>query len=114
MVLKNEDVNVYFNTETALEALANMASEHYADIEVDDLSAPYATINAYFELLPDQEEGQFDGDATISRAQAMTLLMRATTQVNEAGSPVVDADFTSKVGESKYTDFAAPMGRCLF
>ena len=40
-----------------------MAIEYYADIDADYANAPYATINAYFELLPDQEEGQFDGDA---------------------------------------------------
>lgn len=98
-----------FLLEKPMVDLGNMALKHYADIEVDDVTAPYATINAYFELLPDQEEGQFDGDSTISRAQAMTLVMRATTPVNEAQAPEVDAEFTTAVGESQYTDFAAPM-----
>lgn len=39
----------------------------------------------------------------------LALLMRATTQVNDQQAPEADKDFTSKVGESQYTNFAAPM-----
>ena len=90
-----------------IEKLEEIANNEYADIEENQ--GVSAVINAYFELLPDQEDGQFDGDATISRAQAMALLMRATTQVNESQAPDEDADFTAKVGETQYTNFAAPM-----
>ena len=90
-----------------LEKIESIASDNYADIE--DNQSISAVINAYFELLPDQADGQFDGDSTISRAQAMTLVMRATTPVNEAQAPETDSDFTAKVGETIYTDFAAPM-----
>lgn len=89
------------------EKIESIASDNYTDIE--DNQSIAAVINAYFELLPDQSEGQFDGDSTISRAQAMALLMRATTQVNDQQAPEADKDFTSKVGESQYTNFAAPM-----
>ncbi len=109
MATKNSVMSAYFINIREMEPLINMAAEHYTDVEPDDINAPYATINAYFELLPDPEEGRFDGDAAISRAQAMALLMRATTQVNEARAPEEDADFTAKVGETQYTDFAAPM-----
>ena len=109
MATKNTAFKNYFILENSMLRFGEIAAENYTDIEPDDLTAPLATINAYFELLPDQEEGQFDGDATISRAQAMTLVMRATTPVNDAQAPETDADFTSKVGESTYTDFAAPM-----
>ena len=87
-----------------IEKLEEIANNEYTDIE-ENQSIP-AVINAYFELLPDQEEGQFDGDATISRAQAMTLVMRATTQVNEVQAPEEDADFTKAVGESMYNTYA--------
>ena len=89
------------------EKIESIASDNYTDIE--DNQSIAAVINAYFELLPDQEDGQFDGDSTISRAQAMTLLMRATTPVNEQQAPETDSNFTAKVGETIYTDFAAPM-----
>lgn len=87
--------------------MEEIANNEYTDIEENQ--GVSAVINAYFELLPDQEDGQFDGDATISRAQAMTLVMRATTPVNEAQAPEEDADFTKAVGETQYTNFAAPM-----
>lgn len=109
MATKNSQFRGYVTMPDALEKLGEIATENYTDIDVDDVNAPYATINAYFELLPDQTAGEFDGDATISRAQAMTLLMRATTPVNESQAPEEDADFTAKVGETQYTDFAAPM-----
>ena len=95
-----------------IEKLEEIANNEYTDIEENQ--GVSAVINAYFELLPDQEEGQFDGDATISRAQAMTLVMRATTPVNEAQAPEEDADFTAKVGETQYTNFAAPMNEYTY
>lgn len=114
LAIKNSQFRGYLVSPDELAKLGEIAAENYTDIEADDVNAPYATINAYFELLPDQEDGQFDGDATISRAQAMALLMRATTQVNEAQAPEEDADFTSKVGESQYTNFAAPMNEYAY
>lgn len=109
LAIKNSQFRGYFMMPDDLTKLGEIASENYTDVEADDINAPYATINAYFELLPDQADGQFDGDSTISRAQAMTLVMRATTPVNEAQAPETDSDFTAKVGESQYTNFAAPM-----
>ena len=109
LAIKNSQFRGYLVSPDELAKLGEIAAENYTDIDVDDVNAPYATINAYFELLPDQEDGQFDGDATISRAQAMTLLMRAITPVNDQQAPETDSDFTAKVGETTYTDFAAPM-----
>lgn len=109
MATKNSAISSYFANIDAMTKFGEIATENYTDIEADDINAPYATINAYFELLPDQSEGQFDGDSTISRAQAMTLLMRAITPVNDQQAPETDSDFTAKVGETTYTDFAAPM-----
>ena len=114
LVMTDYNFRQNFLLEKPMMDLGNIALENYADIEVDDVTAPYAAINAYFELLPDQEEGQFDGDATISRAQAMTLVMRAVTPVNEAQAPEVDAEFTTAVGSTEYTDFAAPMNEYAY
>lgn len=109
LAIKNSQFRGYLVSPDELAKIGEIAAENYTDIDVDDVNAPYATINAYFELLPDQEDGQFDGDATISRAQAMALLMRAITQVNESQAPEENKDFTDKVGETTYTNFAAPM-----
>ena len=106
-------MNDYIRNDAQQSKIEEIANAEYTDLE-DNQSIP-AVINAYFELLPDQADGQFDGSATISRAQAMTLLMRATTPVSVVkgqeleGSPVEDKDFTAAVGESQYTNFAAPM-----
>ena len=114
LAIKNSQFRGYLVSPDELAKLGEIAAENYTDVDVDDVNAPYATINAYFELLPDQEDGQFDGDATISRAQAMTLVMRATTPVNEAQAPEEDADFTKAVGETQYTNFAAPMNEYTY
>lgn len=102
----------YIRDAEQIEKLEEIANNEYTDIEENQ--GVSAVINAYFELLPDQEEGQFDGDATISRAQAMTLVMRATTPVNESQAPDEDADFTKTVGETQYTNFAAPMNEYTY
>ena len=114
LATKNSAMSAYFANIDAMTKFGEIAAENYTDIDVDDVNAPYATINAYFELLPDQEDGQFDGDSTISRAQAMTLLMRAITPVNDQQAPETDNDFTAKVGETTYTDFAAPMNEYCY
>lgn len=107
LAIKNSQFRGYLVSPDELAKLGEIAAENYTDIE--DNQSIAAVINAYFELLPDQSEGQFDGDSTISRAQAMTLLMRAITPVNDQQAPETDSDFTAKVGETTYTDFAAPM-----
>ena len=87
-----------------------IATENYTDIEADDTTIcnnQRLPLNSFFTR--PRGMGRFDGDSTISRAQAMALLMRATTQVNDQQAPEAHKDFTSKVGESQYTNFAAPM-----
>lgn len=102
----------YIRDAEQIEKLEEIANNEYTDIE-ENQSIP-AVINAYFELLPDQTDGQFDGSATISRAQAMTLVMRAMNQVNESQAPETDKNFTAKVGETQYTNFAAPMNEYTY
>ena len=109
MAIQNSAISQYLSSEGYMVEIGELVGDIYTDVETDSPEAPYAVINSYFELLPDQEDGKFDGDSTISRAQAMALVMRATTQVNEAQAPEENKDFTDKVGETTYTNFAAPM-----
>ena len=109
MATQNSAISQYLLLEGYMGEIGELVGDSYTDVETDSPEAPYAVINSYFELLPDQEDGKFDGDSTISRAQAMALVMRATTQVNEAQAPEENKDFTDKVGETTYTNFAAPM-----
>lgn len=105
-------MNDYIRNEEKQSKIEDITNNEYTDIE-ENQSIP-AVINAYFELLPDQTDGQFDGSATISRAQAMTLVMRAMNQVNESQAPETDKNFTAKVGETQYTNFAAPMNEYTY
>ena len=109
MATQNSAISQYLLSEGYMGEIGELVGDAYTDVEKDSPEAPYAVINSYFELLPDQEDGKFDGDSTISRAQAMALVMRATTQVNEAQAPEENKDFTDKVGKTTYTNFAAPM-----
>lgn len=109
MATQNSAISQYLLSEGYMGEIGELVGDSYTDVEKDSPEAPYAVINSYFELLPDQEDGKFDGDSTISRAQAMALVMRATTQVNEAQAPKENKDFTDKVGKTTYTNFAAPM-----
>lgn len=109
MATQNSAISQYLLSEGYMGEIGELVGDSYTDVEKDSPEAPYAVINSYFELLPDQEDGKFDGDSTISRAQAMALVMRATTQVNEAQAPEENKDFTDKVGKTTYTNFAAPM-----
>ena len=109
MATQNSAISQYLLSEGYMGEIGELVGDSYTDVETDSPEAPYAVINSYFELLPDQEDGKFDGDSTINRAQAMALVMRATTQVNEAQAPEENKDFTDKVGETTYTNFAAPM-----
>lgn len=109
MATQNSAISQYLLSEGYMGEIGELVGDAYTDVEKDSPEAPYAVINSYFELIPDQEDGKFDGDSTISRAQAMALVMRATTQVNEAQAPEENKDFTDKVGETTYTNFAAPM-----
>lgn len=114
MATQNPEIAGYLMNDESMLKFGELAPATYTDVEADDSSAPYAVLNAYFDLLPDQSDAQFDGESTISRAQAMTLVMRATTPVNDKQAPETDTDFTEKVGESTYTDFAAPMNEYAY
>ena len=55
LAIKNQYFRGYMMVVSSVLELGEMAIEYYADIDADYANAPYATINAYFELLPDQE-----------------------------------------------------------
>lgn len=84
-------------------------STTYADLEESDYTA--AIINAYFNLLDDNQPNYFNGGASLSRAEAMTILMRAVTPVEELKA---NDNFVSLVGESEYTDYASYMDSYSF
>ena len=102
-----EDVVNYIKDEDKAEKIKEIAGKEYTDIEDGEETA--AVLNAYFELLPDESAGEFQGSKSLSRAQAMALVMRAITPVNEDRAPEHDGEFTKTAGDTVYTDYAAAM-----
>ncbi len=72
----------------------------YTDLSDSDRTA--AMFNAYFNLLPDSTPNYFNGGDTLSRAEAMALVTRATTPVKSL--PAAD-DFTSAVTGTDYDQY---------
>ena len=102
----NEEGN-YIKDEDKAEKIKEIAGKEYTDIEDGEETA--AVLNAYFELLPDERAGEFQGSESLSRAQAMALVMRAITPVNEDRAPEHNKEFTKAAGDTVYTDYAAAM-----
>lgn len=89
-----------------MEALALAAQNEYADLDAeDDDKAFLAALNAYYNLLEDQTNGESGMDAKVTRAQFMSMVMRAETQVDE--SIVASDEFVESVGSSEYNNFAS-------
>lgn len=72
----------------------------YTDLSDSDYTP--ALFNAYFNLLPDSTPNYFNGGDTLSRAEAMALVTRATTPVQSLTA--VD-DFTSAVEGTDYGQY---------
>lgn len=72
----------------------------YNDLSDSDQSP--ALFNAYFNLLPDSTPNYFNGGDTLSRAEAMSLVTRATTLVQSLN---VSDDFTSAVTGTDYDQY---------
>lgn len=98
-----------WNDGTVQLQLQDGISTTYADLEESDYTA--AIINAYFNLIDDNQPNFFNGGASLSRAQAMTLLMRAVTPVEDLKA---NEKFNSLVGDSEYTAYASYMDSNCF
>ena len=100
-------IDAYFTNEDLQSQLNTIVAETYADLEPDDTTLQSIALNMYFDLLPDDTEGYFNGDSTLTRAQAMTILTRATVGAPDTGKPSDPSeDFTTAVGSNKYTPYA--------
>lgn len=70
--------------------------------DLSDSNQSPALFNAYFNLLPDSTPNYFNGGDTLSRAEAMSLVTRATTPVQSLN---VSDDFTSAVTGTDYDQY---------
>lgn len=87
--------------------ITSAVNETFTDLEESDEMAAF--FNSYWYLLPDEagEVAEFKGSETLTRAQAMTLVMRAITPVEDGRKPKTDSAFTAAVGDTVYTDYAS-------
>lgn len=105
--LENEDfINLLYgpNNEDSLATLVSIIDNSFTD--TDDLTDDEKIailLNEYFSLLPSEEAGVTNPYDVLTRAQAMTILMRATTPVHSIES---NTEFTAAVGNSQWNDYA--------
>ena len=106
--------------EETQESLASLATENYADIEVDNISeACLAALNGYFNILEDAE-GYANMDSTITRLEAMSAIFKAEnpvtdklaedTEFNKAVDPEgtnPNTIYASNLSEQSYLDIAS-------
>lgn len=106
VALHNREFLKQLDDKAVLKELADIVRSQYADIdETDsDIKAVYLGINGYFNLLPDAIPNYSNADSTITRAEFMTMVMRAETAVND--ELVEDMDFTNAVGASEFNRYA--------
>ena len=110
--LGDDTVKQYLTDKDIMTALLESLGSDYSDLTKSDATA--AILNAYFDLLPDDGSGKFGGSQPLTRAQAMTLVMRAVTPADGTGAPPKNADFSAAVGDSAYTDYAAEVDSFCF
>lgn len=100
IVLGNQFVAEEMKGSALIDSINSSLDAIYTDLSDSDRTA--AMFNAYFNLLPDSTPNYFNGGDTLSRAEAMALVTRATTPVKSL--PAVD-DFTSAVTGTDYDQY---------
>lgn len=103
--LQNKEFRTAVDNDEIITQLADAALNTFSDLESDEeMTNFYIAINAYFNLLPATEEGYANPQSALTRAEFMSMVMRAETPV-DAGYKVSD-EFKASVGESDYSIYA--------
>lgn len=103
--LSNKTAREHIAKKDTVNKLKEAVKKEYTDLnDADEQAAVY---NAYFDILPSDSDNIFNGSSTLTRSQAMALVMRASTPVTSSGEPDDYKSFTDKVGLNSYTPFAA-------
>lgn len=105
IVLGNQFVAEEMKGSALIDSLNSSLDAIYTDLSDSDRTA--AMFNAYFNLLPDSTPNYFNGGDTLSRAEAMALVTRATTPVKSL--PAVDGfeDAVTGTDYDQYINYAA-------
>ena len=107
--LRNEEfAKIQLGDDAITSKILEAVDKTFTDIEESDKSAAF--FNSFWSLLPEEDNNdttEFKGSKALTKAQAMTLLTRATTQVEKDNQPKTDEAFEKAVGNTAYTDYAA-------
>jgi len=104
-VMQNQLAMQKFKHDPVIEVFISSALNTYSDLNPDDRATNYyMAINAYFNLLPDLEANIASPNEVLTRAQFMTMIMRADFPVDD--TLTVNSDFETAVGESPYNLYA--------
>ena len=102
---KNKMFNQMLKQNDVIEELSDIACNTYADLDAEDTyTNAMMAINGYFNLLPDTEEGYCNPNSTLTRAEFLSLMMRADTPVD--ATLTVNSDFKTAVGDSEHNLYA--------
>ena len=108
--LRNEEfAKTQLENKEITDKLCEAVKKTFADIGETENEQMAAFFNSFWELLPEEngkDSVEFNGNKALTRAQAMTLVMRAMTPVEKNNKPNENKLFTEAVGDSVYTDFA--------
>ena len=108
--LRNEEfAKTQLENKEITDKLCEAVKKTFADIGETENEQMAAFFNSFWELLPEEngkDSVEFNGSKALTRAQAMTLVMRAMTPVEKNNKPNENKLFTEAVGDSVYTDFA--------
>ena len=98
-------INNYWNNKETNQRIIQSAKQTFSDLEDEsDASCVLAAYNAYYNLLPAYDSNYANLQSTLSRLEAMSLLYRAVTPVDDTLQ--VSTDFISKVGDNEHAIFA--------
>lgn len=112
VAMKNRAFTTIFKNKDDLELVNYNILSKYADLDSDSEKAIYVALSDYFELLPASESGESNIDDGLSRAEAMSLVMKAVTPVDD--SLETKSDFEKAVGENDYNVFASKEDKHVF
>ena len=75
--LSNKTAREHIAKKDTVNKLKEAVMKEYTDLKDADEQA--AVYNAYFDILPSDSDNIFNGSSTLTRSQAMALVMRAST-----------------------------------
>lgn len=104
---KNKKFIEYWENAEAQDAIQNSVKEVYCDLgDANKEELKLAALNGYYNLIAeDEEDGYYNGDSTLTRAEFMTAVARASEQADKEAK--ADKSLIKALGDSKNTVYAS-------